>query len=81
MSTPEKKRIRGRLIFLSLLALGLLLAAVFADRLTPFDPNAQDMSASLQAPGGVHLRRGPIGSAGICFPEFWWDSGPVCWRR
>lgn len=55
MSTPEKKRIRGRLIFLSLLALGLLLAAVFADRLTPFDPNAQDMSASLQAPGGVHL--------------------------
>lgn len=55
MSTPEKKRIRGRLIFFSLLALGLLLAAVFADRLTPFDPNAQDMSASLQAPGGVHL--------------------------
>lgn len=55
MSTPEKKQIRGRLIFFSLLALGLLLAAVFADRLTPFDPNAQDMSASLQAPGGVHL--------------------------
>ena len=55
MRTPEKKRIRSRLIFFSLLALGLLLVAVFAEQLTPFDPNAQDMSASLQAPGGVHL--------------------------
>ncbi len=35
MSTPEKKQIRGRLIFFSLLALGLLLAAVFADRAYP----------------------------------------------
>ena len=54
MSTPEKRRIRGRLILFSILAIGLLLVAVFAERLCPFDPNAQDMSASLQAPGGVH---------------------------
>ena len=55
MSTPEKKRIHGRLIFFSVLALGLLFVAAFAERLVPFDPNAQDLSASLQAPGGIHL--------------------------
>lgn len=55
MSTPEKKRIRGRLIFFSVLALGVLFVAAFAERLVPFDPNAQDLSASLQAPGGIHL--------------------------
>ncbi len=54
MRTPEKKRIRTRLIFFSVLTLGLLLAAVFAERLAPFDPNAQDLSAALQAPSRLH---------------------------
>lgn len=55
MRTPEQKRIQMRLILFSVLGLVLLLVAVFAEQLAPFDPNAQDMSASLQAPGAVHL--------------------------
>lgn len=55
MMTPEKKRIRIRLALFSILGLALLLVAVFAEQLAPFDPNAQDMSVSLQAPGAVYL--------------------------
>lgn len=55
MMTPEKKRIRIRLALFSILGLALLLVAVFAEQIAPFDPNAQDMSVSLQAPGAVYL--------------------------
>ena len=42
-------------IFFLVLASALLLVAVFAEWLCPYDPNAQDMALSLQPPGKEHL--------------------------
>ena len=53
-----RRRDRERLLLLSLLVLGLLLAAAFPDRLCPYDPEAQDLSAALQAPSRDH----PLGT-------------------
>lgn len=49
-----KNNIKGRLFFFLALAVLLLLATVFADKLCPYDPNAQDLSAALQPPGAAH---------------------------
>lgn len=51
----KKNRIRIRLYaFLLLIAL-LLIVTVFARQLAPYDPYAQDLSQSMQAPSAVHL--------------------------
>ena len=45
----------ARLIFFLILAGCLLLAALFAEHLCPYDPYAQDLSIAMQAPGPDHL--------------------------
>lgn len=57
--TVRRRRIRRdhaktRLAFFLVLALLLLSAALFADRLCPYDPNAQDYAISLQPPSAAH---------------------------
>lgn len=51
----QKSYIKVRLFLFLTLAVGLLLVAIFAEYLCPYDPNAQDMSASLLPPGGAHI--------------------------
>lgn len=51
----QKSYIKVRLFVFLALAVGLFLVAIFAEQLCPYDPNAQDMAASLQPPGGEHL--------------------------
>lgn len=64
--TEEKKRsiaglnigrdcTKQKLLFLGLLLMALLLAAAFAEYLTPYDPYEQDLSRALLPPGPVHL--------------------------
>ena len=50
----KRNHIKVRLIIFLSLVVALLLATVFADRLCPYDPNAQDYSISLQAPSLEH---------------------------
>lgn len=50
----KKNHIRTRFIFFLILALILLLAAIFAQQICPYDPNAQDMSMSLRPPSAEH---------------------------
>lgn len=50
----RKNRTKARLIFFSTLAAFLLLTAFFAEKICPYDPYAQDLTASLQAPGAAH---------------------------
>lgn len=45
---------KGKLIVFSALVILLLLASIFADKLCPYDPNAQDYSVALQAPSAEH---------------------------
>lgn len=55
---PQKirtNRTKLRLLCFLLLALALLLTAVCAEALCPYDPNAQNPSASLQPPSLTHL--------------------------
>ena len=51
----RKSHIRQKLIFFLVLAGVLILAAVFSDRLCPYDPNAQDLASAMQPPGPAHL--------------------------
>ena len=51
----RKSHIRQKLIFFLVLAVLLILAAVFSDRLCPYDPNAQDLTSAMQPPGPAHL--------------------------
>lgn len=51
----KKNTIRGRLIFFLALAAILLLVTVFADKIVPYDPYAQDLSKSMQPPSAEHL--------------------------
>ncbi|MDO4293300.1 MAG: ABC transporter permease [Eubacteriales bacterium] len=46
---------KARLLFFLTLALLLVLTAVFAEQLCPYDPNRQDLSAALKAPSLTHL--------------------------
>lgn len=50
----KKNHIKIRLILFLILAAGLLLVAVFAQQICPYDPNAQDTSISLQPPTAAH---------------------------
>ena len=58
MEQKRRRLLRGvslRLALCALLAGLILLVAIFAPLLTPYDPYAQDMSAALQAPSAAHL--------------------------
>lgn len=50
----KKNRMKGRLIVFLVLAAALLLIAVFAENICPYDPYAQDLASSLQSPGVMH---------------------------
>ena len=50
----RKKRIRIRLTLFLILAAALLLVAIFADKIVPYDPYAQDLSKSLLPPSAEH---------------------------
>ena len=51
----KKNTVRGRLIFFLVLAGILLLVTIFADRIVPYDPYAQDLSKSMMPPSSEHL--------------------------
>lgn len=51
----KKNYIRQKLIFFTILAVLLIIAAVFSDGLCPYDPYAQDLSAAMQPPSVQHL--------------------------
>ncbi|PHU36514.1 nickel transporter permease [Pseudobutyrivibrio ruminis] len=51
----KKCNTKCRLIVFAMLAICLVAVAVFADRLCPYDPYAQDLSLSYQAPSAAHL--------------------------
>ena len=50
----RKNHTKTRLVVFLILAAGLLLTAVFAQQICPYDPNAQDTSISLQPPSAAH---------------------------
>ena len=51
----KKCNTKIRLIVFAILAIALVLVAIFADKLCPYDPYAQDLSLSYQAPSAAHL--------------------------
>ena len=51
----KKDDIKLKCILLSVLVGAVLLAAVFAKYLVPYDPYAQDLGNALKPPGGAHL--------------------------
>ncbi len=51
----RKNTVRTRLVFFLILAAILLLVTLFADRLAPYDPYAQDLSRSMLPPSAEHL--------------------------
>ena len=51
----KKNTVKGRLIFFLILAVILLLVTIFADRIVPYDPYAQDLSKSMLPPSSEHL--------------------------
>lgn len=51
----KKCNTKCRLIAFATLAICLVVVAVFADRLCPYDPYAQDLSLSYQAPSVAHI--------------------------
>ena len=54
----RRSHVRQRLILFLILAILLILCAIFARRLCRFDPNAQDLSMALKPPGPGH----PLGT-------------------
>ena len=51
----KKCNTKCRLIVFAMLAICLVAVAVFADRLCPYDPYAQDLSLSYQVPSAAHI--------------------------
>lgn len=51
----KKNHIRAKLYFFLALVVLLLLATVFSEQIAPYDPNAQDLSQSMQPPSAEHL--------------------------
>lgn len=51
----HKNYTRERMLFFLALTILLLVIAAFADKLTPFDPDEQDLLHALEAPGKTHL--------------------------
>lgn len=54
----RKNHGKERLVFFSVLVLGLLLTALFAEKLSPYDPYAQDLAVAREPPGAAH----PLGT-------------------
>ena len=50
----KKNYIKQKLIFFMILAAGLVILAVFSEKLCPYDPYIQDLSSALQAPSLAH---------------------------
>ena len=50
----KKSHIKTKLIVFLVLAIGLVILAVFSDQLCPYDPYAQDLASSLQPPSLQH---------------------------
>lgn len=50
----KKNYIRQKLIFFSILAILLIIVAIFSDRLCPYDPYAQDLASAMQPPSAAH---------------------------
>ena len=50
----KKNSIKARLIFFLILAAVLLLVTIFADKIVPYDPYAQDLSKSMLPPSSEH---------------------------
>ena len=51
----KKCNTKCRLIVFATIAICVVAVAVFADRLCPYDPYAQDLSLSYQAPSAAHI--------------------------
>ena len=50
----KKSHIKTKLIVFLVLAIGLVILAVFSDQLCPYDPYAQDLASALQPPSLQH---------------------------
>ena len=61
----RKNHVREKLIFFTILALILLLAAAFARKLCPYDPDVQNIYWE------------PTVMEEICFRVYWWEVRPV----
>lgn len=64
----KKNHIKQKLVFFLILAIGLVILAVFSEHLCPYDPYAQDLTSALQPPvfsilwERIHMEE-------ICCPE------------
>ena len=56
----KKNHIKQKLVFFLILAIGLVIFAVFSEHLCPYDPYAQDLASALQPPSLQH----PMGTDG-----------------
>ena len=50
----KKNHIKQKLIFFLILAIGLVILAIFSEHLCPYDPYAQDLVSALQPPSLQH---------------------------
>ena len=50
----KKNHIKQKLAFFLILAIGLVVLAVFSEHLCPYDPYAQDLASALQPPSLQH---------------------------
>ena len=50
----KKNHIKQKLVFFLILAIGLVVLAVFSEHLCPYDPYAQDLASALQPPSLQH---------------------------
>ena len=50
----KKNHIKQKLIFFRILAIGLVILAIFSEYLCPYDPAAQDLASALQPPSLQH---------------------------
>ena len=50
----KKNHIKQKLIFFLILAIGLVILAIFSEHLCPYDPYAQDLASALQPPSLQH---------------------------
>ena len=51
----KKNHIKQKLVFFLILAIGLVILAVFSEHLCPYDPYAQDLTQAMQPPSAAHL--------------------------
>lgn len=72
----RKNHVREKLIFFTILALILLLAAAFARKLCPYDPDVQDLLMAQKPPSAEHILE-PTVMEEICFRVYWWEVRPV----